>query len=275
MYTREALATGLLTEEHVPPKKLGGRAMVLTCKDCNNEAGRIFDAHAVTRTRRDDFARGRVTDDILSVTAYADGHRLAGTVRWTEHGIEILPVNKQNDPREQAEHMKALDRLKEGGDPRSDFSFTVHTRFDEAQARYSWIRSAYLAAFAGLGWSYILRSVMQPIRDQLTNPDHEVIPTYMFRSPDSATARRRILLVDDPEELRCVAVLMGEHGVFLPSVVDQIAMHELCEAFAGRREEGDRISVALHGKEVPWPRRGTYFLDGQVAIIQQAERSLP
>src|ERR1022692_895759 len=97
-------------------------------------------------------------------------------------------------------------------------SFTVHTRFDEARARLSLIRAAYLAAFAALGWSYILRLVMQPIRDQLKNPTAQILETYIFRDPESSNATRRVLLVDDPDDLKCVAVMLGEYSIFLPGL---------------------------------------------------------
>jgi hypothetical protein len=261
LFTREAAESGLLTEEHVPPAKLGGRALVLTCKDCNGEAGHSFDAHAVTRARSDDFARGRVTGDVLPTTAYAGGHPLRGTAGWTEGGLRILGVDRQNDERVRAAHMRALDGFAERGDQRPDFSFTVHTRFSETRARYSWIRSAYLAAFAALGWAYILRPVLQPIREQLTNPESEVLSTYMFRDPEADATTRRLLLVNEPEELRCLSVVIGEHGVFLPGVFDPLTMDELAHRFAARCDENQQLHVTLNGKLVPWPSRAMYFLD--------------
>lgn len=261
MFPRDAADSGQLTEEHVPPKQLGGKAMVLTCKDCNSEAGRFFDTHAVTRARSDNFARGQVTGDVLPVTVSADGIPLRGTAEWTEGGLRILGVDKQNDHRVQAAHMAALDGFTKRGDLRPSLSFTVHTRFNESRARYSWIRSAYLAAFAALGWAYILRPVMRPIREQLANPDVEVLPTYVFRDPESAATIRRILLVNEPQELRCVAVTIGEHGVFLPGVFNPMPMDELARAFAGRCDDEQRLNVTLHGKLVPWPSRATYLLD--------------
>ncbi|HET9656007.1 MAG TPA: hypothetical protein VFP72_11670, partial [Kineosporiaceae bacterium] len=220
-----------------------------------------FDAHAVTRARSDDFARGRVTGDLLRVTAYADGHPLRGTAEWTEGGLRIVGVDKQNDDRVRAAHMRALDEFAERGDQRPNFSFTVHTRFSETRARYSWIRSAYLAAFAALGWAYILSPVLRPIREQLANPDAEVLSTYMFRDPEADATARRLLLVSEPEELRCLAVSIGEHGVFLPSVFDPLTMDELAHRFAERCDENQRINVTLNGKLVPWPSRAMYFLD--------------
>jgi hypothetical protein len=109
--------------------------------------------------------------------------------------------------------------------------------------------------------SYILRSVMQPIRDQLSSPDAQLLETYIFRDPDSPTSTRRILLVDDPDELRCVAVMLGEYSVFLPAWWNPLTWDELAEAFCRRREPGDRLNLTLRGKEVPWPKGPMYLLD--------------
>ncbi len=35
-----------VTIEHSPPKSLGGRAVALTCRDCNNTAGHTMDWQA-------------------------------------------------------------------------------------------------------------------------------------------------------------------------------------------------------------------------------------
>ena len=58
-YGREALSNGLLTYEDVPPKSVGGRPLVLTCKSCNNTAGSRLDAQARLREEQLDFLAGR------------------------------------------------------------------------------------------------------------------------------------------------------------------------------------------------------------------------
>jgi hypothetical protein len=274
-YTCDAVADRILTEEHVPPRSLGGRGLLLTCKDCNNNSGTHFDGHAQRRADADDFVRGRATSRVLPVTVHADGIPLRGTAQWTENGIQIIGVPRQNDPRVQAAQRRALDAYAESGDPKPSISFTVHTRFNDARARYSWIRSAYLAAFAALGWSYILRPVMKPISDQLRNPTAEVLPTYMFRDESAPPDLRRILLVDEPDELRCVAVAIGEFGVFLPGLFRPLTWPQLADAFGRRRGDGDRITVQLDGKEVPWPRWPTYLLDRPADDTQQRAAPTP
>jgi hypothetical protein len=260
-YSREAVAANILTEEHVPPEGLGGRGMLLTCATCNHNSGRYFDAHARTRADAEDFVRGKVTGRQVPATSHADGIPLRGVAQRTEDGIQMFGVPKRNDPRVQAAHFKALDAYVDSGDPNPNHSFTIHTRYEEARARLSWIRSAYLAAFAAFGWSYIFRSVMDPLREQLQKPDERIVPTYILRDTTTPPDMRRILLVDDPDELRCVAVVTGEHTVFLPGLFRTQTFEEITSALASLRAEAGTVSVNFNGKELPWPARPTYFLD--------------
>lgn len=260
-YNRPAVIAGVLTEEHVPPRGLGGRGLLITCAACNSSSGTNLDAHAARRLDADDFARGRVNGRILPATFYADGIPLRGTAQWTEDGLQLFGVPKQNDPKVQAAHFQAVDAYVDSGNPSPNLSFTIHTPFDEARARLSWIRSAYLAAFAAFGWSYIFREVMEPFREQLKRPDARIIPTYILRNPSASPNELRILLIDQPDELRCVAVMLGEHTVFLPGIFRPLSCEQLAEAFANRREADGNLRVNLNGKEMPWPRWPTYFLD--------------
>ncbi|WP_157881403.1 hypothetical protein [Streptomyces phaeochromogenes] len=260
-YPRAAVEVGLLTIEDVPPKSVGGRPLLLTCKSCNNTAGSDFDSHAATRADSDAFMRGQVTGRELSATVYIDGIPLRGVAQRTESGVQIFGVPKKNDPKVEAAHFEALNAYADSGDDQPNFSFTVHTRFDEVRARVSWIRAAYLAAFAALGWGYILREVMDPFRDQLKQPDVNILQTYFLRSPGASPDERRIILVERPRELRCVAVVLGEHTIFLPGLFEPLPYDELVEALARRRQSGDRLSIQLDGKAVPWPTRATYFMD--------------
>ena len=249
---------GYLTAEDVPPVAVGGRKTVLTCKPCNNGAGTEFDAHAATRSDIELFAQ-RISNRPMPVTVHAAGIPLRGTVQWSEGVLQLFGVPAQNDPRVQEAHVRAWDHYVDSKAPSPDLSFTIQMGYSETRARISWIRAAYLAAFAGRGWPYIFRDALQPIRDQLARPEEEVIPTYLLRSPGVAAESRGILLVDDPHELRCVAVIMGPTTVFLPGMRAPLTCFELVDAFLKRRGSGDQLAVDLNGEEVPWPTNAIYL----------------
>jgi hypothetical protein len=261
VYSREAVSDGVLTIEDVPPKSVGGRPLLLTCKKCNNTAGADFDSQAAARAKVSDFFSGRMTGRPLPMTSYVDGIPLRGIAQRTSDGFQLFGVRKQNHPDVHAAYFAALDAYVESGNPPRDHSFTIQTPFDERRARISWIRAAYLAAFAALGYRYILRDVMKPYRQQLEEPDAELVPTYTLREHYASPETRRMLLVEAPDELRCVAVLMGNHTVFLPSISQPVTCHELAQVFSGLRTEGDRPTITLSGQAVPWPTQATYRLD--------------
>ncbi|MBM7787600.1 hypothetical protein [Tenggerimyces flavus] len=260
VFTRQAAIDGELTEEHVPPKSLDGRGLLLTCCDCNNSAGSKIDAQAARQREVVDFARG-MASAMVSVTIHADGVPLRGEARWSDRGLEIFGVPQRNNPMEQAEHLRTLDAFVERGTPNPSVVITTDMHFEEVHVRLSWVRSAYLVAFAALGWSYVLRDVMQPIRDQLMRSDERILPTNMLRDPDAPPNKRRMLLVEQPDELRSLAVTLGEWTVFLPGISRPLTYQQLSEGVAQTRNGHSRVKFRLHGKGVPWPSRPVYALD--------------
>jgi len=55
--------------------------------------------------------------------------------------------------------------------------------------------------------------------------------------------------------------MLGEHSVFLPGLWNTMTWDEISAAFCNRLEDGGHLNVRLQGKEMPWPKRPTYFLD--------------
>jgi hypothetical protein len=107
----------------------------------------------------------------LPATFHADGVFVRGTAAWTDGGLVLNGVPQQNDPRELQRYIAAVEGMMGQGIPNPKFSFTIHTRYDDAKARLSWIRSAYLVAFAALGWTYAFRPELDAVRERILHPD--------------------------------------------------------------------------------------------------------
>ncbi len=256
----EAVASRVLTIEDVPPKAVGGRPMLLTCKPCNNTAGSELDAHAATQSLGDSLARGIDTERWVKATSHANGISLRGKARMTNGSLVFMGVPRQNAPTVAAEFEAALAAYG-SSNPGPGFSLTVHTSFEDGRARLSLIRAAYLAAFAGLGWTYILQWTLGPVREQLRTPEAQVIKPYLVRDPTTPDSQRGILIVSDPPELAAVAVTIGEFTVFLPGLGQDGGWEEVASAYARHTDSDGRLKVRLHGKDVPWPTSPAYFLD--------------
>jgi len=126
----------------------------------------------------------------------------------------------------------------------------------------SWVRAGYLAAFAVLGWRYILQPLLDPIRTQLARPDTETLPSLVMYDYTAVTSHREIMFVDTPASIRSIVVSMGPHVVFLPGLWDNpLSCDELAQALKRCTGLDGQLNVPITGKEVDWPRQPTYQFD--------------
>lgn len=247
---------GELTREHVPPASLGGKRLVLTCRECNHRAGgkEGVDTHArhgedqldlVTRnlrgTRRARFAVGATSMNVQ--------------IRTEEDQIEI--VGMPGPPGEADSFMAAfLHVAKQPATERPALSITFARRYTRGRQEVSWLRAGYLAAFAVFGYRYILRELLQPVRQQIENPDLELIDDFHMWHPAKEPGTRSILLVTQPAWVQGIAVLMSRHLIFLPLFDHDVGFYKRMSRFG----EGTGKKV-ITGLPVPWPRTPRFELD--------------
>lgn len=143
----------------------------------------------------------------------------------------------------------------------TDFRFTItpRVRYSPDRARVSWIRSAYLAAFAAFGWTYILQSNLQPIRDQLANPSSVTLPLLSMYDSNGNSERRELWIVKKPVERRSLLVTWGRRGIFLPVPGDRRGLEELAESLGARSDVP--VNYTFGGDMIPWPSRPEHLLD--------------
>ncbi|MEV0117579.1 HNH endonuclease [Streptomyces sp. NPDC050844] len=256
----EAIAAQELTIEHVPPDGLGGKGMLLTCKRCNNESGRAFDVHAINRARIHDLLAGRGVNRPVRAVFLAGGIPVRGEVSSSGNGWLMQGVPKQNNPAMVKAHDRALRSASERGEE-SSFKFTIAERFSPQHADVSWLRSAYLAAFAALGWRYILRPALDPIRVQLKESAPAELPAVIGFNPDVDSGTREIMIVHEPESLRSVLVAIGGYSVFLPDPWGSLTIEQLERGIEGLRDEFGKVDLTLSGQVAPWPLNPLYLLD--------------
>lgn len=170
-------------------------------------------------------------------------------------------VPKQNNP-------AAIDALKDKLDTASErgegpsISFALRDRFSPSRANVSYFRSAYFAAFAALGWRYILRPALAPIREQFQNFDEQTFPKLIGDDPNSDDNTRKIMVVESPEDLCSVVVVIGRYSVFLPDPWGTLTCDQLEESITRLRDENGWIrGLDLRGQSAPWPRKPMYLLD--------------
>lgn len=130
------------------------------------------------------------------------------------------------------------------------------------RARLSWVRAAYLAAFAALGWRYMFLPHLDPLRAQLADPAVSLLPPLALFDPAAPRERRQVLVVQEPDELRSLAVVLGRHTVFLPGLEDPQPFDALSAALARHSAPTTpHLRLEFAGKQVPWPIEPRYALD--------------
>jgi hypothetical protein len=117
VHGREALSDGALTIEDVPPKSVGGRRLVLTCKQCNSTAGTRLDEQARLREEQLDFLTGRAPDRALAAEIIVGESTTRGDVRHVDDALLLFVDPKRSDPGQHAEMTKTLDQWAMGDRP--------------------------------------------------------------------------------------------------------------------------------------------------------------
>lgn len=133
-FTVQDLAESRLSIEHVPPRSVGGRELLLTCVECNNTAGTKLDASAKTKEEVRRAMAGRA-DRPHRVKAAIGGITLNGQLH-TKDGSYSLTVPKHLNKSGTNEVLQQL--------ARAGTSLTVeHEWYSELGARISWLRAGY------------------------------------------------------------------------------------------------------------------------------------
>ena len=239
-----------LSIEHVPPKAVGGRELVLTCDDCNNGSGRELDSHAANEHRVLGFKLKEDTKDPAGEKIKVDGFEGRLTIA---DGVITTRLVDANPPGARTDLSRAIEEGRQ-----DDLSVTLTFRpFEESLAGLSYVRAALLVVFASWGYSAIASAAYDKIREQIANPDPEVLSPLVSYDGSAPLASRRLAVVTSPRDLACLHVTFGPRSVTLPLPDDHEFFARLGERMAQAR------SATFRGAELPWPTRPSHLLDLQ------------
>jgi hypothetical protein len=266
----ELTVSKYLTVEHVPPEQLGGHELILTCRRCNNSQGSAFDAHAHKQQEISLFLSGKSESPQRAKLTFGDITTTVDMYVNGRSGMLFVEIPNRSDP----EEVRRMNQLAERRETPSDFDgFTIvpRLRYNPDRARISWIRTAYLAAFALFGWSYILQPSLDPIRDQLQNPSANTLPLLSSYNPAGDPERHELWVIKKPTKHRSVLVIYGRQAVFLPLWSDPRTLDELAQDI-GSKEDGP-VHYAFTGDMFHWPSEAMYLLDE--SFLRRRITSLP
>ena len=250
-FSAGAVEAGVLTLEHAPPRALGGRPVVLTCRDCNNRSGYSLDAHMR--------ASENIADVILQTLP--PRRRVRGRLGVNKPLLDIdigvtqdvteLRVTSNDRNRWFDRNGRLTAELLKLGDG-DTLHFTIAVG-DPRLTELGWLRSAYLVAFAALGYRYIYQPQLQRIREQLFSPLDVLVSHFHMIEPNTASGFQSIGLVQQPEDLRdCVFVRMGRHTILLPPLLSDVDPYRL---WPSGKPAAEARPIAIQCAPMRWPRR--------------------
>jgi len=234
-----------LTLEDAPPKSLGGKPVVLTCKNCNNTAGYKIDAHLVERLREIDDQKFLPGTDV-AVTIKLGDETFRANINVDEKGImSVLHSNKNNHP----EKLKAaMEKLHKGERINADF---LKSRVIPENLEYALLKTAYILAFQKYGYSLMLDPCFDIVREQLQHPEAAIYPSGFWFSPSKDQVRPGVFMVTD-KGLESMMVIFSVHTgktehifvVILPLPIRHVA--EVISKINGLYEQTHQFVFTLY-----------------------------
>lgn len=223
LFRRDSLtnnAQNQLTIEHNPPRSLGGKPNILTCKDCNSKAGHEIDNHLLAILDDQDFFEFKPNTS-KQVGIKDDDKIVNGVFSIDDDGsIGINILTRQSNPINTDHFFSNLRNLSSAGsigatfnalnselsgklDLKMRFKFNNKTRLAEV----SMLKIAYLKAFEILGNGFLINPHLKKVRDQILNPSQEIIPESFaidLKTPEEVLG---IGIITEPKEFRCFIVV--------------------------------------------------------------------
>jgi hypothetical protein len=223
----EAVASKELTAEHVPPGALGGRELVLTCRECNNDHGSDLDARARELETMVAIMRGTSADP-ARVKVHLDGTTLRGNIL----GHTLTVPKKVNSP-------GAIKQLLGGRGEAAQWEFDKRKDAD-AGARCSWLRSGYLVLFAAFGYRVAFDPAFDIVRKQLGDWRTQIVGHAFAPEEDGAPESRRFLArMSEPTLGEYWMIQFGQLRLIFPGFGDLSFYHRVALVDPSTRSEGE------------------------------------
>ncbi len=191
-----------LTLEDVPPSSLGGRPIILTCKNCNNKlGGSKLESQLSWDLGIEPFMGGIPNSEINANYEINKRIKTRGKLVYLDKRKFWFKFHSSSNPYLNQE----LEELKNHWQ-----GSTIKVNFQAPNKRIvslALLRIAYLKMCSLFGYGYFLNSTAKIIRSQLYEPEKRIIPDFVIPKFNSITDDKLgICFVKSPPELRSFLV---------------------------------------------------------------------
>ena len=213
-----------LTIEDVPPKSLGGKPLLLTCKECNNESGRNLDEELRKKLILEEFSKKVPGSQIDAKMQFSSGLFTSCAMSYREDGGLSVHLFKNGLKAKKGKRKcfpKVSESIRETG-----FNNTLLNikTYKPKRPRIALLRVAYLLAIAKFGYSFLFNDNLEAIRNQIKHPDKGIINNFGIIESNHNSYDEGVYIVSKPSELRSFLIIfklntgkqVSLHSVVLP-----------------------------------------------------------
>lgn len=169
------IENGLLTEEDVPQKSLGGQRITLTCKKCNNTCGTKIDIHLLEAIKGIE-QRAFLPGTNRRVSVNHEGKRLNAFLEVVGTNDFLLNVNtKWNDPKVWEDY-RAHILLEKNIINVQDAPLKRNLR----RISSALLKNAYLILYARTGYTFLADVFYNNLRRQIMEPEPFILPERLW-----------------------------------------------------------------------------------------------
>lgn len=261
-YPEESANNGELTLEDVPPRSMGGRGLLLTCKNCNSQAGHKIDFYFKNQQVLQGFAQTLTGNNApgsekTSGIILINDERFPVNIQQKDEYTEIKIIEKANNPSKVDKLKNYLVSLSTNNNwDGAEFKIDKTVKLDSRLLKIAYLKSGFLLVTAMLGYTYAFDKRLSIVREQISNPEKDLLGTsfWIVSSKDQPFPRRCMILISNP--LPLFLITFDNSAVILPSLSSPTDLYEILK----RESEKEQI-VSFTGKRCEWPKKALMVLD--------------
>lgn len=200
--------------EHVPQESIGGVILCLTCRKCNSRAGHKYEG----MMRYEPQSRFLIGSIPIRGSFGSGEDLLRGMWSIGAGGVlDFKVIAGMNDARRLPGIEQKRKLLRRG----SVIEASWQMKYSQDKVNVGHLKNAYLAAFAQFGYELVKSSAYDVVREQIDQPDQEMIRGYKLYCTNNHPIERGVFVTRSP--FRTVICKWDSSAVFLPTAEDKRA----------------------------------------------------
>jgi len=204
-----------ISEAHIIPKVAGGKLKTFLCRECNSKLGSKQDKWFGEYTR----IQNQVPPTMFSTKIKEgffeiDDDKLQGD--WTfdkDKGFNIFIDKKRNPPNK---HQQFINKFK-SKIPKVVFSVELPLLKNEKMIHIGFLTAAYLMWFRAFGYSWVMQSHLDIIREQILNPEKNILKGKFFSFQKASLSKPLIGIAKLFDEIVLIMLFL-KSVIFLPPI---------------------------------------------------------